>query len=77
MVIIISLVLLALGIYGVVFLKQEYDPNSFIPTDSYLKDYVDAYEKHFPEQGTDSGYLYLGKKITTSSILHYYVSLLV
>lgn len=61
MVLIVSLIFLGLGITGVVFLEQEYDPNTFVPSDSYLQDYFSKYEEYFPEQGTDSGYLYLSK----------------
>lgn len=61
MVVIISLALLALGLYGVVFLKQEYDPNSFIPSDSYLKEYVNTYEQKFPDLGVDSADVYFSE----------------
>lgn len=56
----LSLGLLAAGICGVIYLEQSFDPNSFIPADSYLKDYVDAYEKYFSDQGVDNGYIYMG-----------------
>lgn len=59
---IISILFLGVGIAGVVFLEQEYDPNSFVPSDSYLQDYFSSYDQYFPDQGTETGYLYLSKK---------------
>ena len=60
-VILLSLGLLAAGIYGVINLDQEYDPNIFIPKDSYVKEYVDSFEANFPSQSVDDGYVYIGE----------------
>lgn len=58
---IVSLAFLSVGIYGAVYLEQEFDPNVFIPKDSYLKEYFDTYQQNFPDVGADSGHIYLGK----------------
>lgn len=51
--------LLAPGLYGVIHLEQDFDPNWFIPDDTYLKEYLDANDKYFPNDGR-SGYVYIG-----------------
>lgn len=61
MIVVISLGILAPGIYGVVYLKQEYDPNVFIPKGSYLKDYFTSFEENFPSKSNDDGYIYLSR----------------
>lgn len=57
----ISLSLLAVGLYGVINLDQQFDPNIFIPKDSYVKGYLDSYQENFPNLGIDSGYIYIGE----------------
>ncbi|XP_067946636.1 patched domain-containing protein 3-like [Watersipora subatra] len=57
-ILLVSLAFLGFGIYGAVFLKQDYDPNVFIPKDSYVKDYVNSYQENFPELGVSTGYIY-------------------
>ena len=53
--------LLAFNLYGVINLEQDFDPNWFIPSDSYAKDYIEASEKYFPGDGAPVT-IYLGER---------------
>ena len=53
--------LLGFNLYGVIHLEQDFDPNWFIPSDSYAKDYIKASEKYFPGDGVPVT-LYVGKE---------------
>ena len=53
--------LLGFNLYGVIHLEQDFDPNWFIPSDSYAADYIEASEKYFPGSGVPVA-LYVGEK---------------
>ena len=42
---------LGFNLYGVIHLEQDFDPNWFIPSDSYASDYIKASEEYFPGDG--------------------------
>lgn len=50
-VIITTLVILAGGIYGAVTLDTFFDPNTFLDKGTYLRNYLEYKEVHFPEDG--------------------------
>ena len=50
-VIITTLGILAGGIYGAVTLDTFFDPNTFLDKGTYLRDYLEYKEIHFPEDG--------------------------
>ena len=45
--------LLAFGIFGAVNLSVEDTEREFVPDDSYLKDYLTAFDEYFPTEGID------------------------
>jgi hypothetical protein len=45
--------LLAFGVYGAVNLSVEDTSRKFVPSDSYLQDYIEATDEFFPDQGID------------------------
>ena len=53
--------LLGFNLYGVIHLEQDFDPNWFIPSDSYAADYIKASEKYFPRNGAPVA-LYVGEE---------------
>ncbi|XP_050397303.2 patched domain-containing protein 3 isoform X1 [Patella vulgata] len=56
---ILTLAIFGVNVYGVVSLKQEFDSNWFLPTDSYASEYVVNSEKYFPGDGK-AGSIYCG-----------------
>jgi len=64
-VIILSLGLLAFGIYGVLNLEQEYDEMKMIPNGNSLKEYLNAYQRLYTQPSMDSGYIYIGEPLTS------------
>lgn len=52
-VIIATLILLGFNIYGFAHLKQDFDLNMYIPSDSYAHQFSDAKEKYFPVDGQE------------------------
>ena len=51
LVLIVTVVLFALGVYGNVLLKQKFDPTWFIPSDTYLAKWFSANKEYFPFGG--------------------------
>jgi len=45
--------LLGFGIYGAMNLSVEDSGRAFVPSDSYLQDWIDANDEYFPSQGSD------------------------
>ena len=50
-VIIITMVILSVGIWGNVLLKQEFDPTWFIPQETYLAKWFRLNKQYFPSEG--------------------------
>ena len=47
-IIIVTLGILGVGIYGNILLRQEFDPTWFLPADTYLSKWFTANKKYFP-----------------------------
>ncbi|CAG0891880.1 unnamed protein product [Cyprideis torosa] len=50
-VILISLALLGLNLYGLWNLRQEFDVTWFVPADSYISKFLSAHRRYFPDRG--------------------------
>ena len=64
MVVVITLALLGLNIWGFYSLKQDYNENWFYPSDSYAYEYNEMKEKYFPGGGA-RGAVYCSKLETS------------
>lgn len=53
--------MLGITIYGNTLLRQEFDPMWFLPSDSYMAEYVDKRQINYPGTG------YPGKELQTNS----------
>ncbi|GFR92001.1 patched domain-containing protein [Elysia marginata] len=58
-VVLVSLGLLSVNIYGVVHLEQFFDRNWLLNDGSYAKNFITAMDKHFPDSGL-TGYVFCG-----------------
>ena len=58
-VIIVSLALLGVNIWGTVEMEQEFDAAWFIPSDSYASAYLEANNRYFPSDGIRTN-IYMG-----------------
>lgn len=52
--------LLGFGIYGAINLSVEDTQRAFIPSDSYLTDYINAADEYFPDTGIDLYFVFEG-----------------
>ncbi len=50
-IVLVTMLLLAVNIYGVVLLEQDFDEDWFIPSGTYAYDYLQARSKYYPEDG--------------------------
>ena len=50
-IIVLTLVILGFSVWGNVLLRQEFNPNWFLPPDSYLAQWHQQNTIHFPSQG--------------------------
>ena len=62
-VILITLVLLSVGIWGNILLKQEFDPTWFIPQETYLAKWFRLNKQYFPSQGEVGTIYFNGVKL--------------
>ena len=53
----LSIGFLSVGIWGSLRIKQKFDPTLLLPSDSYLRDFLDTNNQFFPEKGW-SAYVY-------------------
>jgi len=58
-VIVISLGLLGLGVWGSTLIKQKFDPELLLPTDSYLREWIETHDEMFPSNGWEA-HVYTG-----------------
>nr|KAG5711759.1 hypothetical protein BaRGS_023523 [Batillaria attramentaria] len=58
-VMVVTLGLFGMNVWGFVNLEQYFDPNWFFPTDSYASEFLVAQSKYFPDDGVD-GNIYCG-----------------
>ena len=62
-VIVITLVLFSVGIWGNILLKQEFDPTWFIPQETYLAKWFRLNKEYFPSQGEVGTIYFNGVKL--------------
>ena len=60
MIVVITLALFGVNVWGFVELEQYFDRNWFLPTDSYAYEFTQQQAKYFPEDGAE-GHVYCGK----------------
>lgn len=59
-VLLIVLVTTGLSIQAILRLEQRFDPKWFIPDDTYYKQFLDAHDHYYPEEG-NAGMVFLGE----------------
>jgi hypothetical protein len=45
----LTLAFMSVGTWGVVLIRQHFDPILLLPTESYLRQWIDVHDKHFPQ----------------------------
>jgi Niemann-Pick C1 protein len=51
LVIVLTLGMLAFGIWGSILIRQKFDPTLLLPSDSYLRDFLSVHDKLYPNNG--------------------------
>ena len=71
LVILLAAALFGPAVYGVTQLKQDFNPDWFIPSDTYLYDYRQADEEFFSDASSIPAAVYLGKVAKVTNIIHF------
>ena len=51
LIIVFTLGMLAIGIWGSILIKQKFDPTLLLPSDSYLREFLSSHDKLYPSNG--------------------------
>ena len=52
--IVATLVLFSFGVWGWTSIRQEFQPNKLMPSDSYLREWIRVYNAEYPDNGWDA-----------------------
>ena len=52
-VILLTILLLVVNIYGAISLEQEFDPDWMLPSDSYASKFLKTFKTYYPEDGIE------------------------
>lgn len=70
-VILFTLIMSGISIEAILKLEQRFDPRWFIPEDTYYKDFINAHELYYPEEGNPA-MIFLGKMNYSSEFKNIY-----
>ncbi|KAF2347444.1 Protein patched/dispatched, partial [Trinorchestia longiramus] len=65
-VLVITGILVVLSVVGTSLLKQEFNPNWFVPRDSYLADYFITHKTYFDNEGAQSFFFFANRSMSTT-----------